>query len=990
MTTSRRTLEIGRQLFDGLRGGVPGFFDSSRWKGRVMDWAMKDEAFKVQLFRFVDVIPSVKTEQELLELFSEYFYSDSPLMPKALKRWVPHKGVSAYVAGKLIKANVTSLAKTFIAGSSPEDALKEITRIREQGRAFCVDLLGETVLSGVEAAGFEGRYLDLVGVLKGFVQGRAPDKLLDFNHEGAIPGGDVSFKVSSFYSRLDPACRNDSIKNIKPPLKRIIKSAGNSLSITFDMEHHNLKNLTFDIFKSVVTESPDLLFPAIAVQAYLKESEEDLKGLIKWAREYKRKIGVRLVKGAYWDYERIISSIEGWPVPVYLNKAETDRNFERLTRLLLENTDIIRPAIASHNIRSISYAMAVAEELGLEKRTLEFQTLYGMAEPVKQAVTDMGFRVRDYLPVGEFLPGMAYLVRRLLENTSNESFLKLSFVDKLDFDRLMIDPEVLLRNETFGAMAVKTGDGKAENKEMESFVNTPLLDFSDGAAVRDFSSVLKEVKSLFAVPLKVPIVIGGNEIFTDVTFPSIDPSAPDRVLAEVSSATVFEVERAVVDAKKVFKEWSGTGIEKRAEYLLRAADWVEKRRMEIAATQVFEVGKSWREADGDVTEAIDFLKFYALDMKRIGKPKRHGDLPGELNHSRYVSRGVVAVISPWNFPLAIAMGMTSAALVTGNTVILKPSSLSPLTTFYIMKAFKEVGLPDGVLQFLLGSGSVVGSGLVKSSGVDVVAFTGSMDVGLDIVRSAGNTEPEQVNVKKVVAEMGGKNAIIVDSSADMDEAVKGVVSSFTGFQGQKCSAASRVILVGGIKEDFIRRLTETVESLTIGHPERCANIIGPVIDKAALKKIHKYIEIGRQEATLHYSYGPVPESGFFVGPTIFTDVSPEAVIAQEEIFGPVLVIIDAADVDEAIDIANSTRFALTGGIYSRSPVSIDKVRSRLRAGNIYINRKITGALVGRQPFGGFKMSGLGSKSGGYDYLLNFLFPVSITENTLRRGFAPEG
>ena len=596
--------------------------------------------------------------------------------------------------------------------------------------------------------------------------------------------------------------------------------------------------------------------------------------------------------------------------------------------------------------------------------------------------------MRDYVPVGEFLPGMAYLVRRLLENTSNESFLKLSFVDKIDFDELMKEPEEGLSDKIPEAPSEEPSgnDSDEEKGAPEEFVNTPLIDFSRVALREPFASGVAGAKK--AETVKIPLVVGASELFTDSTTPSRDPSNPARVLAQVSVATGADVALAVEKAREVSKGWGATSVEVRAGYLAKAADWILANRIEIAATEVYEVGKSWREADGDVAEAIDFLRFYAEEMIRIGAPKRLGALPGELNYSHYIPRGVVAVISPWNFPLAIATGMVSAAVVTGNAVILKPSTLSPLTAWYIVRAFAEAGLPAGVLQFLPGAGSVVGSALTAHPDVDAVAFTGSMGVGLDIVRSAGETRPGQANVKKVIAEMGGKNAIIVDGSADLDEAIKGVVSSFLGFQGQKCSACSRVILVGGIKEDFISRLADAVSDLSMGHPEEPANIIGPVIDGAALKKINEFIEIGKKEATLYYRHKTIPENGHFVAPAIFTDVAPEARIAQEEIFGPVLAVIEAADIDSAIEIANSTPFALTGGIYSRSPLNINKVRRELRVGNIYINRKITGALVGQQPFGGFKMSGLGSKAGGVEYLRNFLFPRSISENTLRRGFAP--
>ena len=387
MTTEDRTLEIAEELFGKVKGKVPGFFKSSRWKGRIMDWAMKDEPFKVQLFRFVDAIPSLKTDSELLDLFSEYFYGDSPMLPAALKRWIPHKGIPALVAGKLIKANVTALAKQFIAGRTPEDVLGELTRIRKANRCFTIDLLGEAVLGEGEAAVYLERYLELIGSLKSHIFTFDPDELLDSDDKGEIPRGDVSLKVSSFYSHLDPISHLDSVERIKAPLKKVMERAlASDLSVTFDMEHYALKDLTFEIFKSVLDDLPEFEFASIAVQAYLKDSEADLRELIRWARERGRRVGVRLVKGAYWDYELITNGAERWPVPVFTDKGATDFNFEKLTRIVLENTDAIRPAIASHNIRSIAHAMAVAEELGLAKNALEFQTLFGMAGPIKEGL----------------------------------------------------------------------------------------------------------------------------------------------------------------------------------------------------------------------------------------------------------------------------------------------------------------------------------------------------------------------------------------------------------------------------------------------------------------------------------------------------------------------------------------------------------------------------------------------------------------------------
>jgi len=714
------------------------------------------------------------------------------------------------------------------------------------------------------------------------------------------------------------------------------------------------------------------------MQTYLREGEDDLAGLIEWVRERKRTIAVRLVKGAYWDYEKVINGQAGWPLPVFLSKTDTDRSFEKMTALLLANGDVIRPAIASHNVRSIAKAMALAEKGGLPKNAVEFQTLYGMAEPIKKAVARWGYRVREYLPVGEFLPGMAYFVRRLLENTSNESFLRLSFVDKREITELMAEPEAV------GAETV-TGDAQVR----EGFVNTPLINFAVAAERARFTDALDTVRAEIKTPPVVPCIVGGKEVATYGEILSYNPARTGEVVARVAAAEPATVDNAVKCARAAFGGWSGRSSTEKAAYLFGAGRWIAARRYELAALQVYEVGKSWREADADVAEAIDFLNYYGQEIERIGVPERLGRYPGELNVNMRIPRGVAVIIAPWNFPLAITCGMTAAAIATGNCALLKPSSLSPLTAYKLFQAFDHAGLPPGVLQYIPGSGEEIGSRLVTHRDIDLIAFTGSMEVGLDIVKKAGTTIEGQGSVKKVVAEMGGKNAIIVDKSADMDEAVRGVVSSFTGFQGQKCSACSRVIVIKDVLDEFLARLTAAVKSVTVGDPEDPANLMGPVVDSAARQKVLDYIEIGKQEATLHYMNDNLPDGGHFIGPVIFRDVKPGSRIACEEIFGPLLAVMEAADFDAALAIANGTPYALTGGIYSRSPENIKKGSAEFMVGNLYINRKITGALVGRQPFGGFRMSGLGSKAGGSDYLLHFMQTRTVTENTLRRGFAPE-
>jgi RHH-type transcriptional regulator, proline utilization regulon repressor / proline dehydrogenase / delta 1-pyrroline-5-carboxylate dehydrogenase len=703
------------------------------------------------------------------------------------------------------------------------------------------------------------------------------------------------------------------------------------------------------------------------------------------------------VKGAYWDYETIKSRQNGWDCPVYFQKPESDVNFEELTRVLLENESIVTAAFGSHNVRSIAHAQALADELGVDRNRFEFQLLYGMAGPIKRALVEMGYRVREYCPVGELLPGMSYLVRRLLENTSNEGFLRAKFSENVSAEELLRDPKELVRQnranlpETMIPAITKDRPHKngasTESPPGDIYENSPLVNFVYQESQEKMRTALREVRNRFGE--KYPLVIGGEKVWTDKLTPSVNPSAPKEVVGYVAEAGIPEAERAVKAARAAFDKWSRTPFEERARLLERAAAIMDRRRYELSALEVFEVGKPWAEADGDIREAMDFCRFYAEQMRQIGRPRLTQHVPGEESYQHYWPRGVALVIAPWNFPIAILCGMVSAALVTGNTVIMKPSEQSIICGAMLMEIFQEAGVPPGVLNFLSGRGSVIGAHLVDHKDVDLIAFTGSREVGLRIWESAGITHPGQRELKRVVCEMGGKNPVIIDSDADLDEAIVDSIYSAFGYQGQKCSALSRLILLEENYDRVMERLLSAAGSLRVGNPEEPGIMVGPVIDEAAYKRIQEYIEIGKSEATLAYQAKEVPPEGYFIPPTIFTGVKPNMRVAREEIFGPVLSVIKVRDLDEAFEVANGTDYALTAGFFSRSPADIDRAKAEIEAGNVYINRSCTGAVVGRHPFGGFKMSGGGTKAGGADYLLQFLLPRVVTENVTRHGLAPE-
>lgn len=970
----KRIREVGLRLYDSM-SDLPSIFDKRRWMGRLMDRTMRDEEFRLNLFRYVDVLPSLKSDALVAGLMQEYF-SDIKTAPLLIRKGIERisRGFITIVAARLITSGVKSLARQFIAGEGHWDALKTIEALWENGFASSVDLLGEEVLSDREAGEYTQNYLRLLGFLASRAAGWKQDAVLEKNDRGPIPRFDISFKVTSLYSQLDPADWEGSIEKAKESLRPIIALARDvGASLCFDMEQYYYKDLIIEIFKQILDEFEDYPFAGIALQAYLKESRRDLLDLIDWAKTRKRQVSVRLVKGAYWDYEVVINRQRGWPVPVFQNKEETDANFEELTKMLLENPEFVRPALATHNIRSISHAIAIAEALNLPKNAYEFQMLFGMGEPLGRELRKMGCRVRVYTPVGELIPGMAYLVRRLLENTSNTSFLRGFFAENRPFEEIIKPP------------ALKCP--QILEQRSSAFRNEPSIDFSKAENRGKMGQALRSTRTHFAA--RYPLHINGEDVFSYKEILSLNPADPAVVVGRVSSADSDDAARAVAAARDSWDAWRNIAPAKRADFLFKAAAALRKKRFEIAALEVYEAGKTWKDADSDVAEAIDFIEYYAGDMVRLGRPSHPGDYPGEANDYFYEPKGVCVVISPWNFPLAISAGMVSAALVTGNCVIFKPSSLTPVVGRQLVEAFRGAGLSPGVLQFLPGPGTELGEYLVAHQEVDLIAFTGSKDVGLRIIRIGSDVKPGQRSVKKVIAEMGGKNAIIVDETAELGETVKGVLESALGYQGQKCSACSRVIVIEGIYDEFLTRLKDAMESIRIGLPEDPGTFMGPVIDEGALRRIQKYVDSGKKEARLFF-FREKSGKGFFIGPSIFTDVDPLSTLAQDEIFGPVLSVIKARNIDEAIDIANNTAYALTGGIFSRSPLHIRKVREGFRVGNLYINRKITGALVGRQPFGGFGMSGVGSKAGGPDYLLQFMDPRSISENTIRRGFAPLG
>lgn len=972
-------LRIGTEMLDIAHNHKAGLLSAKFYQDKLMDWAMKDQNFKVQLFRFVDAFPALTTPEMVHDHLVDYMTQPGVKAPPGMDLALKAGGVAKTLAAKTISKQIKGMAGNFIAGTDAADALPMLAKLWKDGIAFSVDLLGEACVSNAEADMYQAKYLDLVENLVGTASEWPEKQRLEQDHLGVVPRVNVSIKVSSLCANFNPIAPDSSISDFMQRATPILDAAKrNGVLINFDMEHHEFKDLTLETFMHAC-DTHD--FEAgIAMQAYLKSGVEDAKRISEWAKRTGRVVTVRLVKGAYWDFETIHAEQEGWPCPVWNEKWKTDACFEQMVEVFLDHCPTtpgeggIKLALGSHNVRSISAALHAMERRGLPREAIELQMLHGMADQLKHAAEEMGLRVREYVPVGEMIPGMAYLVRRLLENTSNESWLKAGFLDNADTATLLAEPtgdafsgdardlcEIAPERHQLSHADPRVADGRP-------FYTEPLRDFADKAQWIAFGKAVK-----------------------DASVPSVaNDHSPEQGVAMIDAA------------HSAFPAWRDFDPIKRSEVLHIAADLMRARRDELSGIVCKESNKIWREADADVCEAIDFCAYYARESIKLFDRTRLGRFIGELDELWYQPKGVCVVISPWNFPLAICTGMTVAALVTGNTVVVKPAEQTPgiakIMHEILTEALAKVGAPSDVLHFCPAPGETTGATLVRDPRVNVIAFTGSKAVGLNIVEAAGITPEEQSHVKRVVCEMGGKNAIIVDASADLDEAVLGVRHSAFGFQGQKCSACSRCIVVDPEGPDgqrmklFLERLGESTKTLVLGAPDDPNTDVSPVIDAEAAANIRRAIESARSEGlTELVGEKDFPDHGIdnLIPPHVFTGASETNTIYQKEIFGPVLAVVHASDFDEAMRLANGHVYKLTGGVFTRKPTHIEESKRSFRVGNLYINRGCTGALVGRQPFGGFGMSGIGSKAGGPDYLMQFVDPRACSENTMRRGFAPE-
>ncbi len=952
-----RAQELGRALLDEAARYRPGPAE------RLQDWLLgvtaTDERFRGRLLRYLDVLASLDHDSggsETKRLAAEYFGGDFPGLPRGLRwllRLARDEHVPARALGETSRRAAELFARRFITPPGA-DAVVDATRwLDDHGRRPSFDLLGEAVLSEREAESYLARYLELIGRL-------AADPAAGEMTPGGAFALQVSLKLSSLTAHFSPVDPEGTIARARPPLEAIAEAAERSgIGVTVDMEQFALRDLTWQIFTRTFARGERFGgWPGagIVLQAYLRAADHHADALLAFASARRAPVQVRLVKGAYWDYENIVARAASWSPPGFAQKAATDAAFERILARLIGAHPALLVAVGSHNARAHALAEALAEASGLPEQAIEHQTLFRTAEGMSRALAHLGWAARDYVPSGELLPGMAYLVRRVLENSSQAGVLLQG--------RAGAPPEELLRPPLPVAPSSPSGAPVASG----GLARTPEARWFDPAFRDEFEAALAETRRRWGERLALragDVTLPAAEVHA-VMSPSHPGSEPVG-FAEFADATAAR--SAITVASAGAAAWAATPVAERAAILTRAADLLHRRGHEFAAWIVHEGGRDRSAAWTEVEEAVDFLRYYASRAQQLFEA--FGD--------RIAPRGVVAVIPPWNFPLAIPCGMTAAALACGNGAILKAAEQTPLLGGRLVALLHEAGVPGEALIALPGRGETAGTELAESPDVAMVAFTGSRTVGTLLHEVVARVEPSGgAETKTLVAEMGGKNAVIVFADADPDEVVDGVMHSAFGHANQKCSAASRILVAESAYEAIRERVVDAARSLRIGRADAPETQVNPVIDRRALIRLRSDAATARRECDvlLDRFEEHAPGGGsLMLGPLVVqlpAAAAPAARTATEELFGPILTLIPYRTEHEAYAVANATDYGLTAGVYSRSPATIARAVRALEAGNVYVNRAITAARVGVEPFGGMKMSGTGPKAGGADYLWAFV------------------
>lgn len=971
------------QLADSIKLYKPSLFEkfSDYGLGLTANYAL----IRVHLLKFLAILPNLDHDSKgkevkriLLESLRRLLHDSNqaknlklkgesralPSLIYLLTRW-SHFGFSLIPSRLLaygVRNSVKIMAKRFIAGESIDKAHGTLSQLQSTGREATLDQLGELVVSNKEADNYEEKVLELIRGLE-----------LHYTKGAKNPAGiykaHVSIKVSALCNDFRPEALDYCFEQVYPRLKRILIAAKEyKVFLNIDAEHYHYRDLVFEIYKKTLLQTPELTDfdqTGIVLQAYLRDAAQHLDQIIHLAKERKLSMPIRLVKGAYWDAETIEAEVHSHDAPEFINKEETDLHFRSLLIKILRNYPHTVLTVASHNIGDHCFAEALREDFFVEHPPIEHQCLHMTYEGLSHGLARQGWVTRNYMPIGSLLVGMAYLVRRIMENSSQVGVLTIMRSHK-KLDRLLSPRQVFLKNQKKSKLKK---DLTIELLSSNFYNVSPVLTYLP-SELDEIDKARVEVSKTFPRKYENKFLAEGEPYEVNC------PSDPKFKIGQINFAGLKDAERAISTINKDFSSgnWSTLNFRKRISILLKAANIMLLKRNDLAALIIYESGKTLTEALADVDEAIDFINFYCREESTLMNGER------EL-----MARGPMAVIAPWNFPLAIPCGMTVASLIAGNPTILKSAEQTPLIAQELVDILHLAGVPEKSLIHLPGWGEEVGEALVKSPLISGIVFTGSKAVGLHILKQKGKQVYKHPLDKidrpaKVITEMGGKNAIIVTANAELDETVSGILYSAFAHGGQKCSAASRIIVHHSVKDKLTERLIEAMRDIKVGPSWEYSTFLNTVISRSEKERLLEATGKAKEEAVLeggkvHLDKSSDYNLGHCVGPVLI-EVPYERALqkesySQREHFGPLIHIVEYQNLNEAVTIFNSTEYALTGGVFSQSQDDIDFLQSRLDAGNLYINRSCTGARVSIEPFGGFKMSGTGPKAGGKDYLQSF-------------------
>ncbi|MCG3130124.1 MAG: Bifunctional protein PutA [Phycisphaerae bacterium] len=971
----RRIAALGEEIFERAAAAQAAFPAQAWWMEQATRLVDADPRFKAAVFQFVDCLPVLRSDAEISRHLHEYLAASGAAIPGAALwalRGAACGGRTSRLIGACARVGARMMAGRFITGHDAESVRATLERLRRERMTFTLDVLGESTTSDARADAYVGVFHDALERLCPVARDWPGVAILDETEFGPQPRVNISIKLTGMDPHFDPATPETSIESAARRLRPLLRQARRlGAFVNIDIESTKHRALTFDLFESVMSEPQfrDFSDVGIVVQAYLRDGEGDLERMLDYARRRETRFAVRLVKGAYWDSETAAAVRNHATPPVWTQKWESDACYERMARAMLRERALIRPCFASHNVRTIAAVMAWAEQLGVPIEGYECQMLYGMGDPLKAAVAGMGRCLRVYAPYGDMLPGMAYLIRRLLENTSNDSFLKQGFADRARYAERLADPAARRpRSSPLPRLRYASPPNELE-RHMPTFRQTARIGFSTEEARERMRAAIARVRKGFSAD-------GGDHS---------DPPAASASLA----ADAVRVDLEAARLARGGEAWRRTAVEERCARLARWADGVEAERYAVAAALVVHCGMLWREADAEVAQAVDYIRFHGACMSGLDAHPRRRGVPGEDNVVRYASRGLTAVFNGAGSPLACAAAGMSAALAAGNAVLVLPEAEAAPGLNLLAEEGRRAGLPAEVTAVIAPASDAVRDHAARHTDVRVVAVFAEADLCMRL-RAACLGDGAPASSRRVfIAEGWGPNPMLVDDDADLDAALTGVMASGLAYCGQKRDAATRLYVVEGICDAFCGRLGEALSSLRVGNPEDPATHVGPLRSIAAATAVRARLDAARAAGRLIYEVrAPDGPSERNVAPAIVA-ADPGASRHAARAAGPVLEVARCANVSEAIRRVNAEGGALVGGLYSRSPAHIGLARETLEVGALFINRPTVGGEVDRHPVGGPAAWGAGIRVGDASLVEAMLVPRTISENTLRHGFSPE-